>query len=495
MSEFTPNDSGAATEIDTIREPGARSRGGVVGWMSRHPVILAVLGLLVVLALGVFAFSRNAENRYQKMIREIRARGEPTTVEELIAATPGLPSNENQFLRAMALTESIKAFKIDDDCLKLLPYVGTADFEITGTKLAPEQAVAVRAYLNEQKKLLVELHAALSTGHGEFRPVFTTPLINTLLPELSNGRTLAKVLALCVRDAADRGDAKTATDCLIDMYRFSAMWDGKRSMLIGALVKITILDFAFDATERVVNANLLTEESLATISRQVDAIALRKLMHHAYITERVMMIDLLEWMKQSPGNTTSFVPSPSGMRLVPGITALNGAEILRFYEAVLPALDGPTKNAIEQIDAVSSLQQSLPWYQFYARTLAPVRSMAIKSWVRCEGKRQAMLVAIACERYRLKHGTWPEKLDALVPEFLDAVPLDPFDEKPIRFARIPEGIKVWSIGEDFVDNGGDVRRLDPDPKKRPTDWGWVILDPPLRNRSADATATTRPAGP
>ena len=64
--------------------------------------------------------------------------------------------------------------------------------------------------------------------------------------------------------------------------------------------------------------------------------------------------------------------------------------------------------------------------------------------------------AIAVERYRLAHGgALPSSLDALVPQFLAAVPADPFDGKPLHYKPlIPKGFVVYSCGLDKEDNGG-----------------------------------------
>jgi hypothetical protein len=64
--------------------------------------------------------------------------------------------------------------------------------------------------------------------------------------------------------------------------------------------------------------------------------------------------------------------------------------------------------------------------------------------------------AVAVERFRLAKGALPAKLDELVPDYLEAVPLDPFDGKPLRYSAIDEkSYKVWSIGFDGKDDGGN----------------------------------------
>jgi hypothetical protein len=76
-------------------------------------------------------------------------------------------------------------------------------------------------------------------------------------------------------------------------------------------------------------------------------------------------------------------------------------------------------------------------------------------WWRAE--LQALRVAIAAERYRLKYGQWPDKLETLVPEFLAEVPGDPFNlPNPLRLVRTVDGLVVYSIGLNLRDDGGDL---------------------------------------
>jgi len=59
-------------------------------------------------------------------------------------------------------------------------------------------------------------------------------------------------------------------------------------------------------------------------------------------------------------------------------------------------------------------------------------------------------LVVACRSYETKHGDKPDALTALVPEFLEEVPRDPFDGKPFRYAR-KEAV-VYSVGADGVDS-------------------------------------------
>jgi hypothetical protein len=94
-----------------------------------------------------------------------------------------------------------------------------------------------------------------------------------------------------------------------------------------------------------------------------------------------------------------------------------------------------------------------------------------------ERARQGLVeIALAAEWFRRKQGVFPETLDELVAAgVLDAVPLDPWSHasEPLRYARDPfnsRRAKVWSVGYDGVDDGGDIDR----DGWRPQDMGYWI---------------------
>jgi len=55
-----------------------------------------------------------------------------------------------------------------------------------------------------------------------------------------------------------------------------------------------------------------------------------------------------------------------------------------------------------------------------------------------------LVLALRC--YREAHQVWPERLEQLVPEFLTAVPVDPFSGEPFGYHRGTNWWVLWSIG-------------------------------------------------
>src|SRR5262249_6607017 len=64
--------------------------------------------------------------------------------------------------------------------------------------------------------------------------------------------------------------------------------------------------------------------------------------------------------------------------------------------------------------------------------------------------------------YRRQTGDWPRSLPDLVPNYLSAVPLDPFDAAQLRYRLTAEGAVIYSVGRDGRDDGGNTEPLPDD---------------------------------
>lgn len=74
-----------------------------------------------------------------------------------------------------------------------------------------------------------------------------------------------------------------------------------------------------------------------------------------------------------------------------------------------------------------------------------------------EARRRILITAIALERFRLKHGSYPNSLDALAPDWLKTVPTDFMNNEPLRYSLRGDGhFLLYSIGLDEKDDGGKM---------------------------------------
>jgi hypothetical protein len=69
--------------------------------------------------------------------------------------------------------------------------------------------------------------------------------------------------------------------------------------------------------------------------------------------------------------------------------------------------------------------------------------------------RRTAIAALAIERFRRAHaGQAPPSLDALVPAYLAAVPLDPYDGTPLKYKLDADSYVVYSVDRDRANDGG-----------------------------------------
>lgn len=67
------------------------------------------------------------------------------------------------------------------------------------------------------------------------------------------------------------------------------------------------------------------------------------------------------------------------------------------------------------------------------------------------------LTAIAIRRFHLRHNRLPESLDDLVPGFMDKLPMDVMDGKPLRYQPLEDGrFRLRSVGLDGKDANGHL---------------------------------------
>jgi hypothetical protein len=93
------------------------------------------------------------------------------------------------------------------------------------------------------------------------------------------------------------------------------------------------------------------------------------------------------------------------------------------------------------------------WVAYY--TMLPALGPALAKKSQADAQLQATRTILALRAYQLTHGNLPPDLSALVPEFLDEVPVDDFDGQQLRYSV--EKKIVYSVGKNLKDDGGDDR--------------------------------------
>lgn len=81
---------------------------------------------------------------------------------------------------------------------------------------------------------------------------------------------------------------------------------------------------------------------------------------------------------------------------------------------------------------------------------------ALSNAIKAATTRNVVVTAIALRRYQLRHHHLPGTLGELVPDFLNSVPTDCMDGRPLRYRRNADGtFLLYSVGDNGKDDGGN----------------------------------------
>lgn len=499
-------------------------RTGLIGWASRHPRMTVVLGSLLALVLVTLLIDRGVDQRLRQEIAAIKARGEPTTVEDINRTISNTPLDRNPAFMILDRTAFLLGPAKFPGEPENMPHIGSARPVITGTPLPPNQSEALRLYFSARmgdlwvkdksevrreesypddatvSDVLRELYQILALPGGRYERQFTTPAVLTTLPELSRYRGIAQLLACAADYHAESADLPACGDDLQAMFRLNEMLDCKYPPLIQVLVQMAMETLYVEQIERAINRCGLAPTDLETNQRRLTDIQNGLNLKGAMMVERVCFIDTYNWVKSGAGSIGTVaglsmagpvLPSnPNIWQYIPILPSLDAAYGLEGLGLCVEAACSADPDSISKAKMADSRLASAPSYAIFSSSMLPSLSRSIELQFKSVGSKRTMIAALACERYRLANSDWPESLTDLVPEYLKAVPNDPFDEAPIRYAVTPEGIKLWCIGEDLKDDGGDIKRREKlTTLNQPSDWGWLILNPNLRGKPLPARDT------
>jgi hypothetical protein len=85
---------------------------------------------------------------------------------------------------------------------------------------------------------------------------------------------------------------------------------------------------------------------------------------------------------------------------------------------------------------------------------APAMIVGALNTHRLRALRSMDRLAVSAMLYRIKNGAFPKTAAAVVPEFLNEVPRDPFDGKPLRYLFKDGTVTIYSIGHNRIDEQG-----------------------------------------
>ncbi|HUT34448.1 MAG TPA: hypothetical protein VNE39_13260 [Planctomycetota bacterium] len=448
------------------------------------PVALQVL-LTSILSLPfslLDAWNAVASARLAARMKVVTEAGDPASMTELAKRYPDPPPGHNA---AEFLNPAFKLMEAENKAVEQLgnraPIVGPVNLPDVGEALPPIVLKNARAYLAANGEILALLHKAAEREDCKFDLDFAKGP-GMLLPHLSHLRQGARLLALEAIERVETGKADEAGGSLLGALRMGECVR-QEPILISALVRVACNSLAVAQMERWASRAKPSPAALERIEAALAAAADPKLIEGAMVGERCFGIDIYQTYVLTPKRGELLgqlgagdMPLPLALRLIPDAYFKTDMcyylDIMNDYVAA--ARKPYPESYIAGTRVGKDLEERIPRHYVVSRMILPalgrVFSTGQQHIARCESAR----VALAALRYRAKHGRLPADLPALMPDFLKAVPPDPFDGKPLRYKADGAGLTVYALGEDGKDDGGATQHR---PDGKPLDIGFRVRWP------------------
>lgn len=409
--------------------------------------VLLVIFLFMA-ALGIGALS--ARQRVRAELQRVRAAGEPITPKDLDAFYQDPPAGRDTtglWLRAIQSFDSPE-FAAD---VKELPFVGEANEELPPLDEPWAKQPAAEALLAKYRESLETMHRAAERGGSARYPVSIDHGYEIMLYHLQRLRGGARLLQLESEVRARRQDRGGSIESIAAIHVAARSLENE-PILISQLVRLALDGIARGQLQRRLSDTSFTDDELSAIDRHLAACDYSEILARGLVGERVCGLMAFDDPK-SLGD-----PTP------PAISALfrssDQALYLQMTRKMMSAshFEGPRlREAAADMEAELKQLAHEPggWLRLPISAITlPSFNVAVIAIQRGVAGRDMARVAVAIERFRLRHGDPPKTLDDLVPEFLSEVPLDPFDGKPLRYRVEGNEYRVYSVEADGVDQGG-----------------------------------------
>lgn len=320
----------------------------------------------------------------------------------------------------------------------------------------PKRGDNLTTYVRQNADRIPRLLAASRIEKWRF-PIDIKAGLETLMPHLPNFKNGVRLLmGAAVREAKLRKSDRSV-ELLNAGLRLPNILDDE-PFLISSVVKFTSYHIAWTGVEDVLGRLALKDADLLSLRSSLIKAESHNTVVRSLAGEKLIFIDLYlageprqrKLLKSYQEFRPEFKTVPENFRTLPEYRSEFEQAILTFDDSIEAARSGNYQRMLlcdaqtaDRFENPKTLGWFLPLKGFFEKV------------VRWEAQRRVALAVIAMERHRAANrNELPDNLESLVPEYLDSVPIDPFDGNGVRYIRRARGYVVYSIGSDRVDDQG-----------------------------------------
>lgn len=313
------------------------------------------------------------------------------------------------------------------------------DFSKRSEWVGSETAVAAHEFIRANEAVYRLVDGILA------RPRFVIASEEFSIEEVTLMRQCARLLIFRSEVALFDGRLDDAIDDALRVATLAWRLEGSgNASITHALIAGGLEQYGIGSLLRALEDSNVRGESLLRIAERLDEcsssnLPLEDILRAEYIYSRVWLTDLEPESNFKPVRTLGLIAGQ--------IRTWIELSRVPFAERDHSRLDsGRLEVVLRRLGGNSAAEGSL-WTSRGSRSIDA-------ALLRDEFDRRALSLAVALCRYGLREGTLPPALDLLVPEFIEALPEDPFTGGPIRYD--PVRAILWSPGSDGIDRGGST---------------------------------------
>jgi hypothetical protein len=342
----------------------------------------------------------------------------------------------------------------------------------------------LRKDLEAAKKALPAAHRLAKLRDGRFPLQWSQDIISTTIAS-QDARAAANLLRAEAVLLAQEGKADQALEATRGIL-VAGRSVGDEPLFISMLIRISGATMAVQTLERVLAQGEPSVPELKRMQELLEAEVAEPLLLTAARGERASMHEMIHAMRSGHLKLSGVAGggSPAVIDLAGSTLARRShPHILRLMNEYVEIAKLPPQDQGEPLKAVEQkVKQAKADYDIVTALVMPAMIKAGEASRRNQAYLRCAIVAVAAERFRQEQHRWPTTLAELVPNYLSAVPTDPYDGQPLRFKAAPDGLLIYSVGPDRQDDGGARNRINPNAKG--TDYVFRLWDVERRRQPA-----------
>ena len=314
-------------------------------------------------------------------------------------------------------------------------------------------------FLTKNQKTLELLHQAASLKKCRY-PADLGQGVNVTLPHLPKLKECALLLLQSTESHATKGQMDLVAQSILDGLRLARSLEDE-PILISSMMLIAAEAMAQKSVEAALNRKSLSDEQLVRLQAAFNEAEKGIPLTRVLAGERCNGIAAFQGPPEDLAKAMNLLSGNSGTidliahRKSPAFQQ----DYLFYLDQMEQAVSMSTLPYPKSLEGLSEWDSKLNEAKTKGYSISGIFLPAIKLSMERMGDAVARMrmasAALAIERYRVAHANaLPDSLSQLTPQFLDAVPADPFDGQPLRYAKLsPRGFTVSSIGRNRTGDG------------------------------------------